>query len=124
MRPKSPIIITVDDESSVRRVIRAVLEREGYSVREAASGPEALDIVQQESEVAMVLSDMRMPGMDGNALAHQLFAMRPNVPLMFVSAFDTDLEDCFRHCPILHKPFNGKELVSRVRRQLARTAEA
>ncbi len=116
--------MTVDDESSVRRVIRTVLEREGYSVREAASGNEALDIVEREPEIAMVLSDMRMPGMDGNALAHRLLAMRPHVRIMFVSAFDSELDDCFRHCPTLPKPFNGKELISRVRSQLANAADA
>lgn len=124
MIQKPPIIMTVDDESSVRRVIRTVLEREGYAVREAASGPEALDLMEREPEIALVLSDLRMPGMDGNALAHRLFAMRPNVRLMFLSAYDTDLEDCFRHCPTMPKPFNGKELISRVRVQLARTAKA
>jgi len=69
--------MTVDDESSVRRAIRAVLKREGFSVREAASWYEALDIMKQEPGIAMVLSDMRISGMDGNSLAHRLFAVRP-----------------------------------------------
>ena len=72
-----PINMTVDDESSVRRAIRAVLKREGFSVREAASWYEALDIMKQEPGIAMVLSDMRISGMDGNSLAHRLFAVRP-----------------------------------------------
>jgi len=124
MEPSLPIIMTVDDESSVRRVIRTVLEREGYSVREAANGPEALDLIKAEPEIAMVLSDMRMPGMDGNALAHEIFAVRPNIPLIFISAFESELDDRLRHCSSLAKPFSGKQLISRVRTQLARAAGA
>jgi CheY-like chemotaxis protein len=124
MDPKPLIIMTVDDESSVRRVIRTVLERDGFTVLEASSGPEAIELAKHEPQIAMVLSDMRMPGMDGNALAHQLRALRPNVPLIFVSAFDSDVDECFRHCPTLPKPFNGKQLLARVRSQLSYTAQA
>ena len=121
---KPLIIMTVDDESSVRRVIRTVLERDGFTVLEASSGPEAIELVKHEPQIAMVLSDMRMPGMDGNTLAHELRALRPNVPLIFVSAFDSDVDECFRHCPTLPKPFNGKQLIARVRSQLSHTAQA
>jgi len=114
-----PIIMTVDDESSVRRVIRTVLERDGFSVLEASSGLEAIELAKHEPQIVMVLSDMRMPGMDGNALAHQLRVLRPNVPFIFVSAFDSDVDECFRHCPTLQKPFNGRQLIARVRSQLS-----
>jgi len=118
MEPKAPIILTVDDESSVRRVIRTVLEREGYSVREASCGTEAIATFESEPDIALVLSDMRMPGMDGNALGHALTALRPKVRLMFISAFDQELDERFRHCATLNKPFNNKQLVARVRSQL------
>ena len=118
MESKTPIILTVDDEASVRRVIRTVLEREGYCVREACSGPEAIATFQSDPDIQLVLSDIRMPGMDGNALAHALRALRPKVRILFVSAVEQELDEQFRHCPTLAKPFNGKQLLAGVKSQL------
>ena len=60
-------ILTVDDSASVRQVVRAALEAEGYEVREAENGQDALDALEA-APVDLVISDLYMPTMDGLAL--------------------------------------------------------
>jgi len=67
----SQTIMTVDDSSSMRRMIRFTLQQEGYHVMEAANGEEALSKVR-ESPVSLFLVDINMPGMDGIRLVREL----------------------------------------------------
>jgi len=67
----SQTIMTVDDSSSMRRMIRFTLQQEGYHVMEAANGEEALSKVR-ESPVSLFFVDINMPGMDGIRLVREL----------------------------------------------------
>jgi two-component system chemotaxis response regulator CheY len=64
-------ILTVDDSSSMRRMVRAALETEGYEVREAQNGCEALDVLDREP-ADLVITDLYMPAMDGLTLLRTL----------------------------------------------------
>jgi DNA-binding response OmpR family regulator len=72
MQPLKPAsILVTDDESNIRMMVRMALESEGYDVREAANGRQALDALQQSPPDLMVL-DLNMPELDGMAVLEQL----------------------------------------------------
>jgi PAS domain S-box-containing protein len=79
-------ILVVDDEPTVRLVSRRVLQRGGYRVLEAADGHEALDTFDRhQDEIAAVVTDMMMPGMDGAAVIRALRARSATVPIIGMS---------------------------------------
>jgi DNA-binding NtrC family response regulator len=85
---RSPLILVVDDEESMRHYLRKTLSREGYEVLTAADGPEALAIAQaRPPDLAMV--DVRMPGMDGVAVMRSLRASLPRLPVVLMTGYGT-----------------------------------
>jgi two-component system, NtrC family, response regulator len=81
-------ILVVDDEKNYLLVLSAVLEEEGYEVLTTASGLEALEILKT-SDVDLVLTDMKMPGMDGIELLDQIKAYEPELPVLMMTAHGT-----------------------------------
>jgi len=114
MNSATQTILTVDDEPFVRKLICTFLERAGFRVLEANGAAQALEIFTAQPEIAAVLTDIRMPGMDGNELARKLIDLRPALPLAFVSAFETDREEDLQNYPALVKPFTCDQLLERV----------
>lgn len=102
-------ILLVDDEESLRVTLAANLELEGYEVVEAGSGEAALELAERET-FDVVLSDIRMPGMNGVELFRALRARWPTVPCVLMSAFS--LEDLVASAlsegvfTLLPKPFD------------------
>jgi CheY-like chemotaxis protein len=72
-------VLIVDDEASVRANLAAYLEDDGIDVLTAVSGEEALAIVDRETQVAVCVMDMRLPGMNGNETIRAIHARRPNM---------------------------------------------
>jgi CheY-like chemotaxis protein len=112
----------VDDEAAVRRVVRTCLERNGYAVLEAGSGEEALTIYGGDGQaVELVVSDVRMPGMDGNELVRRIRAINPAQRILFVTAYPGDVdEDGAHRNATLAKPFSATQLLRNVVAQLSR----
>lgn len=81
-------ILVVDDEEPIRRILRGLLEFFGYLVVEAGNGREGLDAVDRERP-ALVLSDLRMPVMDGLSMIAEIQEKNPDIPIVVVSAADT-----------------------------------
>lgn len=79
-------VLLVDDEESLRITLAANLELEGYEVVEAGSGEEALELAEKQA-FDLVLSDIKMPGMNGVELFRALRAKWPRVPCVLMSAF-------------------------------------
>lgn len=79
-------VLCVDDDPDTLKLRRFLLEAAGYAVRTAGSGAEALALMTGHTAVDLVLLDYRMPGMNGDELAHKLRQQYPNVPLIAVSA--------------------------------------
>lgn len=80
----SETVLVLEDEESLRAIVREMLEGAGYAVLEAADGAEALHVVQRhEGPIDLLLSDVILPGMSGPELARSLVEMRPSlkVPL-------------------------------------------
>ncbi|HEX8394556.1 MAG TPA: response regulator [Longimicrobium sp.] len=116
-RPGATILV-VDDDDGVRRVTRRILERRGYRVVEAASGPEALDVASEfEGPIDLVIMDIMMPGMTGNQTSYHLAEIRPGTPLLCVSGRPDAAEvrlGVASRAAFLPKPFTPDELADAV----------
>jgi DNA-binding NtrC family response regulator len=88
MPPENTILI-VDDRKSALKVISAILIDEGYRVLQAGSGFEALDIFRRHQEIDVILSDLKMPGMDGLDLYRQIKKIRTPPPFVIMTAYGT-----------------------------------
>ena len=119
----NPTILVVDDEETIREVVRRYLEREGYHVKEAADGYEALRIIQDDPPSLIVL-DLMLPGIDGLSLTQHL-RQDCQIPIIMLTAKSED-NDRIRGLDLgaddyITKPFNPQEVVSRVRAVLRRS---
>ena len=85
-------ILVVDDERTIRKPLVALLESEGYSVREARGGREALALVA-ERRPDLVLLDVMMPDMNGTAVCGELRKTDPVLPIVFLTAKDDDVAE-------------------------------
>lgn len=120
---KSAVVLLVEDEEAVRRGGKRMLETRGYTVYEAGSGVEALEIMEElDGQVDVVVSDVVMPEMDGPTLLGELRKKYPDMKFIFVSGY---AEDAFaRNLPadakfgFLPKPFSLKQLAVVVREAL------
>jgi two-component system cell cycle sensor histidine kinase/response regulator CckA len=120
---KSAVVLLVEDEEAVRRGGKRMLETRGYTVHEAGSGTEALEIMDElDGKVDIVVSDVVMPEMDGPTLLRELRKGYPDLKFIFVSGY---AEDAFaRNLPadakfgFLPKPFSLKQLAVAVREML------
>ncbi len=85
-RRQASSILVVDDEENVRITTAAILEQEGYEVDSASDGREALDKVKA-GDFDLVLTDLRMEGMDGHALLQELCSKYPNVVTVVLTGY-------------------------------------
>lgn len=104
-------VLIVDDEAMVRRFLRRILGEADYEILEAGDGLQALALAENHGPVDVVVSDIRMPNMDGRALAAYLAALTPPIPVLLISAY----EEPVALGPVLAKPFGPEELLDRVR---------
>lgn len=121
-------ILVADDEPSIREILKEVLSERGFLVLAVEDGEKAL-AAAQVSFPDLVITDVRMPHMDGWALVRRLRSMREFalVPVIFLTVLDSSA-DRLRGFNLgaddyLAKPFKKEDLVSRVRRALERRAE-
>jgi two-component system, cell cycle sensor histidine kinase and response regulator CckA len=123
--PKSlPTILVVDDEKVVRILIRRQLEAVGYPVLDAPGGREAIQLIlDQGAPIGLLITDVLMPFMNGRDLATRVSIIRPDLKVLFISAYSADILSGFRVGPpgaeFLRKPFKHGELPQRVDRLLS-----
>jgi DNA-binding NtrC family response regulator len=82
------VVLVVDDEINLRKVLGTLLRRSGYSVRTASDGLEALDVLNREA-ISVIVTDLKMPRMDGLELLSKVHNDRPDIPVIMVTAFGT-----------------------------------
>jgi CheY-like chemotaxis protein len=111
-RTSQATILIVDDEPVVRALGRRILEGAGFRVFEAKDGVDALRVLGRNGPVQAVVSDVRMPNMDGRALASRLALLTPPVPTLLISGYDANFDGAF----VLMKPFEPQVLIDHVRR--------
>jgi DNA-binding response OmpR family regulator len=115
------LVLVVDDDETVRRVVRHVLEVDHFDVVEAASGREALEAVASNRPVVIVL-DVVMPGLDGIEVCRQLDHAQVKVLMLTARGDDATVEEASREAgadDFLGKPFSSVELLDHVERLVA-----
>lgn len=117
-----PTILVVDDDPNLREVVRYALARQGYTVREAQNGAEALRMLAQ-APVDLVVLDMVMPELDGIDTCREI-RKTSRVPIVFLSSRDEELDRVLGlelgGDDYLTKPFSTRELVARIKAVLRR----
>jgi two-component system cell cycle sensor histidine kinase/response regulator CckA len=127
--PSTRTILVVDDEPEVRKLVGAMLSREGYKVLVSDSGDPAIKtFTKHGAPVDLLLTDVVSPGMSGPVLADHLVELQPNLRVLFMSGFDNTqvvqkyvLEKGFS---LLIKPFTMEQLRQKVHETLAGSASA
>jgi two-component system, cell cycle sensor histidine kinase and response regulator CckA len=117
-------ILLVEDEPAVRAFSAQVLEDAGYRVLQAGNGEEALAITTgREEPIALLITDVVMPGINGRILAERLRALRPDLPVLYMSGYTDDMivrtGVVAEGAAFLQKPFSPQGLLNRVRSALA-----
>lgn len=117
-------ILVVDDESRMRKLVKDFLEREGFSVLEAADGMEAVDTFYEHKDIDLIILDVMMPRMDGWQVCREI-RQSSQVPIIMLTArseerdelqgFDLGVDE------YISKPFSPKILVARVSAILRRS---
>lgn len=112
-------ILVVDDEPANLRLLWYVLSQKGYETAEAKDGLEALELLAR-SRFDLVISDVRMPRMDGVALARHIVSSQPMVPIFLMTAYQFDSREDISalNVPCLGKPFSFDELLSQIQKVL------
>src|SRR4029079_18062122 len=88
MLPEKKQILVVDDEANLRRVLTAQLSRDGYEVHSAPDGEAGLAVLR-EHHIDLVITDLRMPKMDGLELLRQALRSDPQLPVVILTAHGT-----------------------------------
>ena len=114
--PQNVHVLLVDDDSAVREVTAGILHDLGYGVIEAGSGGAALEVLDRETDIDLLLVDFAMPGMNGAEVAREVHARRPGLPILFVTGYaDTEVLASAGDDGILRKPFIEKDLAAKLR---------
>lgn len=114
-----PVVLVVEDEPAVRRVVGRILAREGYRVLGAEGGEAALTLLEGEQHIDLVLADVMMPGMLGPEVVRRVRELFPDVPALYMSGHaDRALNErgvLKSQGQLIHKPFEVDDLTARVR---------
>ncbi|MBL8119572.1 MAG: response regulator transcription factor, partial [Anaerolineae bacterium] len=131
---KQQTIFIVDDETTLREVVRRYLERDGFRVIEAGSGPRALELLREHT-ADLILLDIMLPGLDGFTITRRLrqqdayaaLELNRSVPIIMltsrgdeadrIAGFELGVDD------YVVKPFSPRELVARVKAVLRRAGQ-
>jgi two-component system cell cycle sensor histidine kinase/response regulator CckA len=117
------LILLVEDEPIVRRTVARMLEAEGFTVVDAEHGQAAHDLLATSGlNPDLVVTDLRMPYLNGAELGDAVSRLRPGVPVLYMSGFGSETSswispDALNNC-YLAKPFSREQLIDTVKRCL------
>jgi hypothetical protein len=116
-------ILVVDDEPEIRKLVTAMLTRNGYSVLSADTGENAIKLFRNNPHTNLLLTDVVAPGMSGPMIADQISALKPEIKVLFMSGFDgTQVVQRYvveKGYSLLVKPFTMEQLERKVQALLA-----
>ena len=115
-------ILIVEDEESIREITKVTLEAHGYKVLTAVDGTEALATYAHYGDsIALVVTDMMMPYMDGTATIRAIQKMNPQVKIIAVSGLKQDSDIVMQDRVVfLHKPYTSEKLLCIIGEMLRR----
>ena len=107
-------ILVVDDEAIARRFMERALTEAGYRVMLANDGEQALELIRTtRRKIALVVTDLVMPGMGGHAFALEVGKLPSPPPVLYISAYEKPQGDMAKR--FLQKPFSTDDLIGAVR---------
>ncbi len=116
-------VLVVDDEPTVRMLVREVLADLGYTAIEAADGPAGLKVLQSNARIDLLVTDVGLPGMNGRQLADAARERRPELRVLFITGYAENAVLNHGHLdPGMHvmtKPFAMEALASRIKELIA-----
>jgi PAS domain S-box-containing protein len=122
----SETVLVVEDEEGVRKLVRSILQRNGYRVLEAKDGADALRVAEQQPQIDLLLTDVVMPRMSGAVTATRLLASRPGLKLLYMSGYTDNaviLHGVQRsEAAFVQKPITPNALLAKVREILDASA--
>lgn len=119
-------LLLAEDEEIVKTLLKRTLEKAGYRVVVAADGNEALARFREHDEIALVLSDVVMPGKNGKEILEEIREAKPGMKFIFISGYTADIirergmGEVKMDAEIITKPFSKNELLRKVRELLDR----
>jgi len=120
--PNPTTVLVVDDEPEIRKLVTAMLTRNGYRVFTADTGQNAVRLFKSNPDIALLLTDVVSPGMSGPMIADEIAALRPDMKVLFMSGYDNSqvvqryvVEKGYS---LLVKPFSMIQLELKVREVL------
>jgi two-component system, cell cycle sensor histidine kinase and response regulator CckA len=118
MPEKQTTILVVDDEPEVRKLVTAMLARNGYKVLTADTGENAVRLFRNNPGVELLLTDVVAPGMSGPMIADEIAALKPDIKVLFMSGYDgTQVVQRYvveKNYSLLIKPFTMEQLENKV----------
>jgi len=118
-------VLVVDDEAVVRKAMERILQKEGIEVEACSSGYSAIQRMQ-EKEFDLVITDLKMPGMNGMEVLRTVRILQPDVPVIIITGYatvDTAVEAIQNGAfDYLAKPFTPEQITEKVRKAIARKA--
>ena len=114
-------VLVAEDEAMLRLLAVEMLEEAGFSVAQAADGCEALDLLKAQPEIRVLVSDIKMPRMDGYALTQAGLTLRPDLKIVLMTGYAQEPPpEIVQSSGIrtLHKPFDLEELTELVRQMV------
>ena len=116
----SRLVLLVEDDPEVRKVIRQQLTELGYPVLEAANGVDAGTMLEAVEDIALLVSDTVMPGMGGRELAALARRLRPQLPILLITGYATgEAPAAMPDIPTLRKPFERAGLADAIATAIA-----
>lgn len=116
----SDAILLAEDEAMLRLLAVEMLEDSGFRVFQAGDGIEALELLKAHPEISLLVSDIKMPRMDGYALVEAGLAFKPDLKVLLMTGYSQDPPPhILKMVHILHKPFNLESLCALVAEMIA-----
>lgn len=112
-------ILVIDDEAQIRDLLNAQLSREGFEVQTSSNGREGLNIIEHDPNFSCVITDVKMPEMNGIEFLRQSHAISPSIPVIVITGHATVLEAVealkLGASALLEKPFDSKKIHDTIR---------
>jgi two-component system, cell cycle sensor histidine kinase and response regulator CckA len=117
---ENQVVLLVEDEESVRRLGKTILERAGYQVYAARDGKEALEVITSTSQkIDLLITDVVMPKMSGRQLVEKVQQLIPQVKVLFISGYTDQIfahtNDLAPGMAFVQKPFSTEEILKKIR---------